>query len=144
MVIKGPICLAISGPKVSQNSGLWSFSKKPFSLDSHQYCFTCTWTLRCVKEVGLRGPLLGDLDPKISKNFGLLSFPKKNSTGFTSVLVYMSVWATFNCLLNIGLRGLISGQFGPKIDHNSGLHSFSEIFSTGFTSWFYMHTFMCI
>ena len=105
---------SIWGPKISQNSGLWSFSQKK-SLVSHQYCFTCSlqvlldvWRL-WASEVQFWGP-------KINKNSGLWSFSQKCSTGFALVLVYMSIWATFRGVLNIVLIGdPVSGSFwAPK------------------------------
>ena len=89
-----PNLWAILGPKVSQNSGVWSFLEK-FSLVSHQYCFICMLigsAFRCVKNMGFRGPIFwATLGPQIIKNSVLWSFSQKFSTGFASVFVYMSI-----------------------------------------------------
>ena len=54
--------LAILGPKVSKNSGLWSLSQKVFygfmSVLPHMLIAS---TFRCVENMGLRGPIFGPL-----------------------------------------------------------------------------------
>ena len=100
--------------------------------------------------MSLRGRIFGPLwAPKWIKNSSLSPFFQKFYSGFTPVLVYMSIWATFAGVLNIGLRSPISGSFlGPKIEYNSSLQLFSQSYSIDFPSFlFYMLIrvlFMCI
>ena len=64
-------------------------------------------------DYGPQRPNLGAfLCPQISHSCGICSFSHKISTGFASVLVYMSVRVTFRGVLYIGLRGAISSHFG--------------------------------
>ena len=82
------------------------------------------------------------LGPQISQHSGLWSFSKKFPTGCASVLVYMSIWATFRGVLNIGPRDPISWS------NRSLFRSFYQTVSNAFTSFsFYMligGTSMCI
>ena len=103
----------ILNPEVSQNSGLLSLSQKVFS------CFTpvllhilIASTFRSVENMGLKSPILGPLwaQNKFKKS-SLWSFFQKIFMGFASVLVYMSICATFTGMLNIGLRGPLSSSF---------------------------------
>ena len=73
--------------------------------------------------MGLRDPIfLGHFGLQISKNSGLWSFSQNISTGFVSLFVYLSIWATFRGVLNIGPIGPISTvNLGPKLKHDSGL-----------------------
>ena len=51
---------------------------------------------------------------------------------FASVLVYMSIWATFSGMLNIGLWGLISGSFcAPKKNMIQVFSHFLKYFPLG-------------
>ena len=51
------------------------------------------------------------MGPKINKNSGLRSFSQNFSTDFASVMVYMSISATFRGVLIIGIRGPIFESF---------------------------------
>ena len=84
---------------------------------------------RGVANMGLRGPIFVPLKPQI----GLWSFSQKVSTGFTSILVYMSILGTLKSVEYWPQMPNSRVILGPEIDYNSGLHSFSQKFSTGFT-----------
>ena len=146
--VKGSIFGAIWDPKISKNSPLWSFSPKvslSFTLVLlHMFIAS---TFRCVENMASGAQFWVTLGPKYVKipTFGhCLIF----STGFASVLVYMSIWFSFRGVEYRPQRPTFRVILGHEIDHNSGLPSFSKIFSTGFTSfWFYMFiggTFRCI
>ena len=109
MGIRGPILGSFWVPKISHNSGLWSFAQKVFTgFTSVLLDMFIASTFRCVENMGFRGP-------QINKISSLWSFSKKNSTGFASVLAYISIWATFRGVSNISLRGPISRSFwAPK------------------------------
>ena len=99
---------------------LVTFSK--LSLVSQQYCFTCSFQilLDVWRIWASEAQFLGHFGPPNKSSSGLWSFSKIFRTGCASVLVYMSIWATFRGVLNIGLRDPMSGHFGPQIDNNSG------------------------
>ena len=105
---------AVLGNKISKNSGLRSFSPNVFpGFISVLLNFLIASNFRCVENKNRRGPFYeATLVTKISQNSGLWQFSKKTFTGYTSVLVYLSIWVTFRGVLNIGLRGPISGSFG--------------------------------
>ena len=88
--------LAILDPKVSKNSGFWPLSQKVFTgFTSVLLHMLIASNFRCVENMGLEGPIFGStLGPKMSKDWSLWYFSQKISTGFTSVLVYMSIWTT--------------------------------------------------
>ena len=133
-------------PKVSKNSGLWSFCLI-FSLVSRQYCFTCS--LQVLLEVwriwASEAQLLG---PKIGETSHHWSFYQRFSIGFTSFLVYMSIWATLRCVEYQPQRPNFWVILDPEIYHNSGLQPFSQIISAAFALFlFYMligGTYRCI
>ena len=107
-------------------------------------------TLRCVGNMGLRGPIFCHNGHKIIKNSDLLSFSQKFAIGFTSFLVSMSIWATFRNVLNIGCRGPISGSFwAPKSIIIQVFIHFLKYFpwvshnSCFYCGCFYMYSMMC-
>ena len=104
----------------------------------------CNYLYKCIEYGTHRQNFRAILRPKINLkkiNFGLFSRNVFSgftsvllyllSPGLTSVLVYMSKWATFKGVLNIGLRGLNFGHLGPRRYHNSDIQSFSQIFPNG-------------
>ena len=94
----------------------------------------------CVWFGSQRSNFWSTLGPNISKNSCLWSFSQNVSTGFASVLVYMSIWASFRDVLNIGLRGPNFWVIlRPKIFRF--LVIFSQIFSTDFTSFDVLHAY---
>ena len=130
------------GPPNKSKVGLCLFSQNLFfGFTSVLLHILIASTFRCVENMGLRSPILGSLwSPKLFKIPVFGRFLKKISTGFASVLVYMSIWAIFIGVLNIGHRGPISGSFWtPKYNMIQVFSHFLKIFSAGFTSFlFYM------
>ena len=101
------------GPQSKKNfSCLVTFSKSFHwfhnSIASHAHS---KYFMRCGEYGPQRPNFWATLVPQISKNSGLWSFSQKFPTGCTSVLMYMSTWATFRGVFNIGPRGTISGSF---------------------------------
>ena len=136
------------GPKYVKIPIFGYFLQK-FPLVSHQYCFICSlqvlldvWRIRASE-----AQFWVTLGPKYVK-IPIFGHCLIISTGFASVLVYMSIWFSFRGVEYRPQRPTFRVILGHEIDHNSGLPSFSKIFSTGFTSfWFYMFiggTFRCI
>ena len=129
--------MGLFGPKVRQNYGVWSLSKKVFTgFSSVLLHMLIASTFRCVENLGLRGPIVGPLwAPKQVKipvcgDF-LKFFPLVSHQSFLN----QSIWTSFKGVLKIGLRGPNS----RVTDHSSGFQSFSQIFPFGFTSFlFYM------
>ena len=75
---------AILGPKVNQNSGIWSFCRRVFTgFTSVLLHMLIACTFRCVENMTHRCPILGPL--KICKNSDPWSFSQKVCTGFASV-----------------------------------------------------------
>ena len=85
-----------------------SFHLFHISIASHAYS---KWSEMCGELGPQKFNFWANLGHKISKNSSLWSFSQNNSTGFASVWVYMSIWATFRSVLNIDVRGRISGSF---------------------------------
>ena len=88
-----------------------------FSQSFHQYCFTWSWqVLLDVWRIWAKYVLFwATLGSQISQISGLWSFSiKKNSTGFASVLVYMSIELLLEVCWILASDSQFPGHFGPQ------------------------------
>ena len=147
MCHRGPFCgrfWALKGVKIL----VFGHFLKKFSLVSNQYCFT--WSLQVLWEVcGMWASeaqiFWAILGLEMNQNLGLLFcyffslwlslMFSKVSSGFTSILLYMSIRTTFRDVYNMGFKGTVFvAILDPKVSKNAGLWSLSQKVFTGFTS----------